>query len=105
VKSQAIADQFGTSRPIPGARINYRIVVTPSGTGTALAAMFSDAIPANTTYVAGSLELNNGALTDTGGGDDAGEYTTTPTPQVRVNLGDLTSASGPQTVEFAVTIN
>jgi hypothetical protein len=24
---------------------------------------------------------------------------------VRVNLGDLTSASGPQTIEFAVTIN
>jgi uncharacterized repeat protein (TIGR01451 family) len=105
VKSQTISDQFGGSRPIPGARINYQIVVTPSGTGTALAAMFSDAIPANTTYVAGSLELNNGALTDTGGADDAGEYTTTPTPQVRVNLGDLTTASGPQTVEFAVTIN
>jgi uncharacterized repeat protein (TIGR01451 family) len=105
VKSQTIADQFGGSRPIPGARINYQIVVTPSGTGTALAAMFSDAIPANTTYVAGSLELNNGALSDSGGADDAGEYTTAPTPQVRINLGDLTSASGPQTVEFAVTIN
>jgi len=104
-KSQTIADQFGASRPIPGARINYQIVVTPSGTGTALAAMFSDAIPANTTYVAGSLELNNTALTDTGGADDAGEYTTAPSPQVRVTLGDLTSASGPQTVEFAVTIN
>ena len=105
VKSQTIADQFGGTRPIPGARINYQVVITPSGTGTALAAMFSDAIPANTTYVPGSLELNNVALTDTGGADDAGEYTTTPAPQVRVSLGDLTSASGAQTVEFAVTIN
>lgn len=104
VKSQTIADQFGGSRPIPGARINYEVVITPGGTGSALAAMFSDAIPANTTYLAGSLELNDVALSDAGA-DDAGEYTTAPTAQVRVSLGDLTTASGPQKVEFAVTIN
>jgi uncharacterized repeat protein (TIGR01451 family) len=104
VKSQTIVDQFGGTRPIPSARINYQIVVTPSGSGTATAAVFSDLIPANTTYVAGSLELNNTALSDTGG-NDAGEFTTTPSPQVRVTLGDLTSASGPQTIEFAVNIN
>ncbi len=105
LKSQTIQDQFGAERPIPGARINYRIIVTPSGTGSALAAVFSDAIPANTTYLAGSLELNSVSLTDAGGGDDAGEFTTTPAPQVRVTLGDLTTTSGPQTIEFAVTIN
>jgi uncharacterized repeat protein (TIGR01451 family) len=105
VKSQTIADQFGGNRPIPGARINYQVVITPSGTGSALAAMFSDAIPANTTYLAGSLELNDVALSDAGGADDAGEYTTAPTAQVRVSLGDLSAASGPQKVEFAVTIN
>ena len=69
------------------------------------AAVFTDLIPTSTTYVAGSLELNNATLTDAADHDDAGQFATTPAPEVRVNLGDLTSASGPQTVEFAVTIN
>jgi uncharacterized repeat protein (TIGR01451 family) len=104
VKSQTIQDQFGGNRPLPGARINYQIVVTPNGDGVATAAVFTDAIPANTTYVAGSLELNSTALSDAGG-NDAGEFTTAPAPQVRVDLGDLSAASGAQTIEFAVTIN
>jgi uncharacterized repeat protein (TIGR01451 family) len=104
VKSQTVVDQFGGSRPLPGARINYQIVITAAGSGTAAGAVFSDLIPTSTTYVAGSLELNNATLTDQAA-DDAGQYTTTPAPEVRVTLGDLTSASGPQTVEFAVTIN
>jgi uncharacterized repeat protein (TIGR01451 family) len=104
VKSQAVLDQFGGSRPIPGARINYQIVVTASGTGNATSVNFSDAIPANTTYVAGSLALNSAALSDSTG-NDAGEYSTTPAPRVLVSLGNLTAASGPQTIAFAVTIN
>lgn len=104
VKTQDFQDPFGGDKPIPGARINYRIVITPTGSGTAAGVVFTDAIPANTTYVAGSLQLNGTALSDSGG-NDAGEYTATPAPQVRVDLGDLTAASGPQTVEFAVTID
>ena len=104
VKSQTILDQFGGARPLPGARINYQIVVTASGSGAATAAGFSDLIPANTTYVAGSLELNGSALSDTAD-TDAGTFVSAPAPQVRVTLGDLSGASGPQTIEFAVTIN
>jgi uncharacterized repeat protein (TIGR01451 family) len=104
VKSQMIVDQFAGARPLPGARINYQIVVTASGSGTAAAAGFSDLIPANTTYVAGSLELNGAALSDSADAD-AGAFVSAPAPQVRVTLGDLTGASGPQTIEFAVTIN
>jgi uncharacterized repeat protein (TIGR01451 family) len=104
VKSQNIVDQFTGSRPLPGARINYQIVVAAGGSGTATAAAVSDLIPANTTYVAGSLRLNGAALSDTAG-DDAGTFVATPAPEVRVTLGDLTGASGPQTIEFAVTIN
>jgi uncharacterized repeat protein (TIGR01451 family) len=103
VKSQTIVDQFGGSRPLPNARINYQIVVTASGTGTASAAAFSDLIPANTTYVAGSLLLNGAALSDNADGD-AGTFVSTPA-EVRVTLGDLTGSSGPQTIQFAVTIN
>lgn len=104
VKSQTILDQFSGARPLPGARINYQIVVTTSGSGTAAATSFSDLIPANTTYVAGSLELNGAALSDTADAD-AGTFVSAPAPQVRVILGDLSGASGPQTIEFAVTIN
>lgn len=104
VKSQTIVDQFGGGRPLPGARINYQIVVTANGTGTAAAAAFSDLIPANTTYVAGSLELNNAPLSD-GADADAGEFVSAPLPEVRITLGDLTAAAGAQTIEFAVTIN
>jgi uncharacterized repeat protein (TIGR01451 family) len=104
VKSQTIIDQFGGARALPGARINYQIVVTAAGSGTAAGAAFTDLIPTSTTYVAGSLELNNATLTDSADAD-VGEFTAAPAPEVRVNLGDLTSASGPQTIEFAVTIN
>ncbi len=103
-KSQTIVDPFGGARALPRARINYQIVVTPSGAGTAAAAAFNDLIPANTTYVAGSLRLNGAALSDTADGD-AGAFVSAPAPEVRVTLGDLTGGSGPQTVEFAVTIN
>jgi uncharacterized repeat protein (TIGR01451 family) len=104
VKSQAILDQFNGARPLPGARISYQIVVTASGSGTAAATSFSDLIPPNTTYVAGSLELNGAALSDSADAD-AGTFVSAPAPQVRVTLGDLSGASAPQTVEFAVTIN
>jgi uncharacterized repeat protein (TIGR01451 family) len=104
VKSQAILDQFNGARPLPGARISYQIVVTASGSGTAAATSFSDFIPPNTTYVAGSLELNGAALSDSADAD-AGTFVSAPAPQVRVTLGDLSGASAPQTVEFAVTIN
>jgi len=103
VKSQSIVDQFSGTRPIPGARINYQITVTPTGTGTAVGTVFTDAIPSNTTYVVGTLSLNGAALTDAADAD-AGQLVTTPA-QVRVTLGDLTSASGVQTIQFAVTIN
>ncbi|HKQ16597.1 MAG TPA: hypothetical protein VJT80_24485 [Steroidobacteraceae bacterium] len=103
VKSQTIVDQFGGARPLPGARINYQIVVTPSGTGTANAAAVNDLIPANTTYVAGSLLLNGAALSDTAD-SDGGTFVSAPA-EVRVTLGNLSGAAGPQTVQFAVTIN
>ena len=92
------------ARPLPGARITYQVVVTAGGTGNANAAAFSDLVPANTTYVAGSLRLNGAALSD-GADADAGTFVSAPAPEVRVTLGDLTGGSGPQTIEFAVTIN
>lgn len=103
-KSQVVVDQFGGARPLPRARINYSIVVNAVGSGTAATSVFADNIPAGTTYLPGTLTLNSAALTDTGDAD-AGAYETTPQPRVRVQLGNLTQASGTQTIQFAVSIN
>ena len=104
VKSQTVADQFGGTRPVPGARINYTIIVSATGTGSASASVFSDNIPANTTYVPGTLRLNSAVLSDAADAD-AGDFSTLPNARVRVQLGTLTQASGSQTIQFAVTIN
>ncbi len=103
VKSAAVNDQFGGSQPVPGATIVYTVTVTATGTGTAVNSVFRDPIPANTTYVAGSILLNGASLTDTPA-DDAGEFTPSPA-EVVVTLGNLTAASGAQTVQFSVTID
>ena len=104
VKSQTVVDPRGGARPISGASITYAIAVTPSGNGTIAAAQFTDAVPTGTTYKPGSLTLNGTTLTDASG-DDAGQYQTTPVPEITVALGNLSQASGVQTITFAVTIN
>ncbi|MGB5622269.1 MAG: DUF11 domain-containing protein [Gammaproteobacteria bacterium] len=104
VKSATIVDPFGGTDPVPGAEITYRIVVTPSGSQTATNVVVADPIPADTTYLANSITLNGSALTDAADAD-AGTFTATPDPEVSVSLGDLTAASGVQTVEFTVTID
>ena len=48
--------------------------------------------------------VHNAALSDAADAD-AGDFSTTPTAGVRVQLGNLTQASGSQTIQFAVTIN
>lgn len=105
VKSATVSDPFGGDRPVPGARIRYQVVVTATGTGTAAAATLRDPIPANTSYVPGTLRLNGAALTDDPDDADAGGYVAAPVRAVRATLGDLTQASGPQTVVFEVTID
>ena len=103
LKSQAVLDPFGGNQPIPGAAITYQIVVTATGTGVAMGVAFTDPIPGSTTYVAGSLRLNGAPLTDAADAD-AGSFALAPA-RVAVGLGNLTSAAGPQTIDFRVTIN
>ena len=67
-------------------------------------AVFTNDIPAYTTYVPGSLRLNSAALSDATDAD-AGDFSAAPVARVSVQLGTLTQASGSQTVQFAVTIN
>jgi uncharacterized repeat protein (TIGR01451 family) len=85
--------------------VTYQVVVTPTGTGNATGVVFTDAIPASTTYLPASLKLNGNPLTDDGADADAGSFQTLPSRAVRVALGNLTQASGPQTITFVVTID
>lgn len=104
IKSQAVADQFGGTQAIPGATITYTVAIQVTTTGTATASVFSDLIPTFTTFVPTSITLNSLPLSD-GIDADAGEYNTSGAPTVVVRLGDLTLASGIQTVVFQVTID
>ena len=104
VKTGTVSDPFGGTQPVPGAQISYQIVLTPTGTSTATNSAFSDPIPPNTTYVPGTITLNGAPLTDAADAD-AGEFITVPAPEIVVALGDLTGASGAQTIIFNVTID
>lgn len=101
VKTQSVTDPFGGSNAVPGATITYTLTFTLTGSGSITVGQITDPIPANTTYVPGSLTLNAGALTD-GADADAGRFTGTG---VEVNLGSPLNAPTTQTVTFRVTIN
>ncbi|HZF26759.1 MAG TPA: hypothetical protein VEZ88_10905 [Steroidobacteraceae bacterium] len=103
-KTVTVVDPAGGASTVPGARLNYQIVVTVAGTGTAHGFVFTDPVPAGTAYATGSLRLNSTGLSDAADGD-AGELVAGATPSIRVALGDLTQAAGPKTIAFTVTIN
>jgi uncharacterized repeat protein (TIGR01451 family) len=103
-KSATVAGPGGGTLPVPGASITYQIVISVTGSAAAAGFTFFDAIPAGTTFTAGSLQFNGSPLTDAADAD-AGEFQAGATPSVRVMLGDLNQAAGPQTVAFTVTIN
>ncbi|MBT8132835.1 MAG: hypothetical protein KJO35_11240 [Gammaproteobacteria bacterium] len=105
VKSATVSDPFGGTEPVPGAEITYTIVVTPSGGGTAINSVFSDPIPDFTTYLPGTITFNSASQSDTPDAD-AGEFVLIAgSPTIQVALGDITTAAGPQTVVFTVTID
>lgn len=104
VKSVVVRDPSGGTEPVSGATLTYTITIEVVNSGTASASVFADPIPANTSFVASSIFLNGSGLTDTPA-DDAGELDTTSDPTVVVRLGDLTQASGVQTVSFDVVID
>lgn len=99
-KTVVIDDQFGGHDAIPGATATYSIVATVSGTGSVSNLVVTDPIPAGTSYAAGSLKLNGGALTDQTG-DDAGQAGGSG---ISVNLGTMASGAS-RTVSFSVTLD
>lgn len=100
VKSAAVADAFGGTAAAPGATITYTLAATVSGSGSLANLRVADAVPAGTTYQAGSLTLEGGALTDAADAD-AGSFTGTG---ISVALGTV-AAGATQTITFQVKID
>ncbi|MFT3764888.1 MAG: DUF3344 domain-containing protein [Minicystis sp.] len=93
--TKTVVDQTsGTTTASPGDILVYTITATNSGTDAAVNTVLTDPLPANVTYVAGSLQItggpNAGNKTDAIG-DDQAEYDAA-TKTIRVRLG--TGANG-----------
>jgi uncharacterized repeat protein (TIGR01451 family) len=101
VKSVALRDPFGGTSAVPGATATFTIEARVSGTGSVANLVVTDAIPAGTTYVPGTLALDAGALTDAAD-TDAG--TASDASGISVALGS-TAAGTNRSVTFDVTID
>lgn len=84
----------------PGTTLTYTVVVTNNGSGQATQVVVTDDIPANTTYVNNSLEVDGAPKTDGTGDDNASCDGNTAT----FSLGTMAGAAS-YTCSFQVTIN
>jgi uncharacterized repeat protein (TIGR01451 family) len=100
VKRQTVSAPGGGHKAVSGATIEYTLTLTPSGSASGSNLVVTDPVPANTTFVAGSLLLNGTAVTPANGDFDV----TTP-GAVTVKLGNLAGSATAQVVKFQVTIN
>ena len=99
-KSATVLDPFGGTGIVPGATITYAIRAEVRGSGSVSDLVVTDAAPADTTYVAGSLKLDGATLTDAADAD-AGR---SGTSGISVDLGTVSGGSS-RTVTFQVTID
>ena len=100
IKSATVRDPFGGTGIVPGATITYAIRAEVRGSGSVSDLVVTDAAPADTTYIAGSLKLDGATLTDAADAD-AGRFGTSG---LSVDLGTVSGGSS-RTVTFQVTID
>ena len=100
IKSATVRDPFGGTGIVPGATITYAIRAEVRGSGSVSDLVVTDAAPADTTYVAGSLKLDGATLTDAADAD-AGR---SGTSGISVDLGTVSGGSS-RTATFQVTID
>ncbi|MET0374782.1 MAG: hypothetical protein ABW128_11060 [Rhizorhabdus sp.] len=100
VKSQSVRAPDGSAEPRRGAVITYRIEGSFAGVGTASDVAIADGIPAGTSYVAGSLDLDGAPLSDAAD-DDKGQFSG---GGITVRLGDV-AAPAVRAISFQVRIN
>lgn len=87
----------------PGTTLTYTVVVTNNGASTAQNVVLTDPVPANTTYVAGSITQDAAARTDVADADNA-DFNVTNAGEITVAIGSLASG-GSTTITFQVTID
>ncbi len=99
VKSATVLDPFGGTTSVPGSIITYTLTATVSGTGTLNNLAINDPIPASSQYVASSMTLTGGALTDAADADQ-GNFNGS---RVSVSLGNV-AAGQSRIVTFKVRV-
>jgi uncharacterized repeat protein (TIGR01451 family) len=100
VKTATVSAPGGGQKPVSGATIEYTLTLTPSGTASGSNLVVTDPVPANTTFVSGSLMLNGAAVAPS-----TGDFNVTTPGAVTVKLGTLAGSATAQVVKFQVTIN
>jgi uncharacterized repeat protein (TIGR01451 family) len=100
VKSVSLRDPFGGTGAVPGAIATFTIAASVSGSGSVAALVVTDAIPAGTTYVPGTLKLDAATISDAADGD-AGTASTAA--GVRVALGTVAAGTN-RAITFDVLI-
>lgn len=95
-----VLDPGGSAVLMPAAVLTYRIAVTLSGTGTASNVTITDPLPADVTYVAGSITVDSIVMTDASDSDIAEFAANT----VSVSLGNV-AAPANFVITFRATIN
>lgn len=100
-KSVSLRDPFGGTSAVPGSVATFTIEASVSGTGSVANLVVTDAIPAGTTYVPGSLTLDSGALSDAA---DTDSGTASEADGIRVALGSV-AAGARHAITFNVTID
>ncbi|MBO9545460.1 DUF11 domain-containing protein [Caulobacter sp.] len=100
IKTQTVVDVAGGSRAAPGSIVTYSLEAKFGIGANARNVKISDAIPAGSTYVPGSLTADGAALTDAEDGD-AGRFAG---GSVEVALGDVEARTS-RTVTFKVRID
>ena len=101
VKSVSLRDPFGGTSAVPGSVATFTIEARVSGSGSVGNLVVTDAIPAGTTYVPGTLALDAGALSDAAD-TDAG--TASDASGISVTLGSVAAGTN-RSVTFDVTID
>ncbi len=79
-------------------------MVNSSATDAADAVVLTDPIPAEVTYVSGSITLDGVAQGDVSGDGDPSDYGSTAPGTLTVNIGTL-AAGATAVVTFEVTVN
>ncbi len=98
----SVVDPNGTAVLMPGAVMTYQILATLSGAGIANNLVISDPLPAEVTYVPGSIMVDGVAKTDAADADNAQFISATQT--VSVSLGNV-AAPANIVITLRATIN